>query len=138
MITCKSNTQKANLAGKYADRLLAQGKLIQAAEIYASSDRSFEETTLKLLSIPNSDQSLEIYLKGVLKRFSKLPKQEKLLREATLSDSDDDFDQQLKDKQVLSHFRIQRAVLCAWITELKLNQIEDAQDKSRRHSSLSS
>lgn len=69
-----------------------------AADYYAQSEKTFEEVTLKFLK-SNLYQFLEIYLKKVLERLDK--KKEEL--------------------------KPQRVLLCTWIIELRLNEINNYQ-----------
>lgn len=97
---CKTAKQRALVAGIYADQLFSKDKYEMAADYYAKSDKTFEEVTLKFLK-NQLYIYLERYLSKVLERL-------------------DTTKEELKPQRVL---------LCTWIVELKLNEINNYQSK---------
>ena len=95
---CKNPKQKAFVAGIYADQLFQKEKYELAADYYSKSEKTFEEVTLKFLRA-----NLYIYLENYLQKVL-----EKL-------------DRHREDLYP------QRMLLCTWIVELKLNEINNCQ-----------
>ena len=95
---CKNPKQKAFVAGIYADQLFIKEKYESAADYYSKSEKTFEEVTLKFLKA-NLYNYLEIYLQKMLDKIDKT-------REDLYP---------------------QRMLLCTWIVELKLNELNSFQ-----------
>lgn len=93
---CKNPKQKAFVAGIYADQLFQKEKYELAAEYYAKSEKTFEEVTLKFLK-----SNLYIYLENYLQKIL-----EKIDRNR-------------------EELQPQRMLLCTWIVELKLNEVNN-------------
>jgi hypothetical protein len=49
IFACKNGKNRAFASGFYADHLFNRGKYEKAAELYAQSDKTFEEVALKVL-----------------------------------------------------------------------------------------
>jgi len=96
--SCKQEKQKAFVAGLYADQLFQKEKYEQAADYYAKSEKTFEEVALKFLK-QNLYNYLDLYLQKTLEKID-------------------------REKEEL---KPQRMLLCTWIVELKLNEINNCQ-----------
>jgi hypothetical protein len=72
---CKNTKQKAFAAGYYADHMFKKEKYEKAAELYAQSDKTFEEVSLKFLHTHRYNE-LVLYLEKIL--FAIDPKREDL------------------------------------------------------------
>lgn len=85
-----------HVAGVYADSEFAAGRTLRAGELYAISNRSFEEVTTKYLSLPSAQDKggLECYLMKKLEQYGE--RREKL---------------------------VQRVLLCSWVLQLKLARL---------------
>ncbi len=94
IFACKNGKQRAFASGFYADHLFKRGKFEKAAELYAQSDKTFEEVALKFLRAKKYSELIS-YLDRILMAID--PKREDLYP--------------------------QRMLLYTWIVELKLNQI---------------
>ncbi len=89
------------MAGIHAEYLFSKGRHDQAAEKFSESEKTFEEVTLKFLK-GNLYSSLSKYLLKVLDKIDK---------------SREDF-------------KPQRMLLCTWIVELKLNEMNNYQSSN--------
>ena len=98
IFACKNGKQRAFASGFYADHLFKRGKFEKAAELYAQSDKTFEEVALKFLRAKKYSELIS-YLDRILMAID--PKRE--------------------------DFYPQRMLLYTWIVELKLNQINSLQ-----------
>jgi len=90
--TCKNGKQRAFACGYYADYLFNKENFAKAAELYAQSDKTFEEVALKFLHAQRMNE-LIMYLEAILKSIS-------------------------ANKEGLQP---QKMLLYTWIVELKLN-----------------
>jgi len=98
LFACKNGKQRAFASGYYADNMFKRGKYEKAAELYAQSDKTFEEVALKFLHSQRYSELIS-YLERILMAID--PKREDLYP--------------------------QRMLLYTWIVELKLNQINSLQ-----------
>lgn len=103
-----SMTDKQFVAGIYADQLFLRKKYGEAAKYYAQSSKSFEEVSLRFIQ-ENLYGCLIEYLECIL--------------EKVITSNEDEEQTQP-----------QRILLCTWIVELKineLNQIQASQDNEK-------
>jgi hypothetical protein len=91
-------SQKPYVAGIYADQLFLKKQYKDAANFYAQSSKTFEEVTLRFIQ-ENLFTFLIDYLTKVLEIVMKKQDQEQV--------------------------KPQKNLLCTWIVELKLNEIND-------------
>lgn len=75
MFACKTGKQRAFAAGYYADNMFRRGKYEKAAELYAQSDKTFEEVALKFLHAQRYSELIS-YLERILLAID--PKREDL------------------------------------------------------------
>jgi len=94
LANCRTPKQKAYVSGIYAEQLFSGGRYELAAQYYARSHFSFETVTLKFLS-KSLEMWLKVYLEQVLKLYASNNPQH----------------------------APQRLLLCTWIVELKLSEI---------------
>jgi vacuolar protein sorting-associated protein 18 len=108
---CQSS-QRPYVAGIYADQLFQKKKYDEAAKYYAQSSKTFEEVSLKFIGeslFTNLIEYLLLMFKKILKKEQKDP----------------DYKPQK-----------QKLLICTWIVELKLNEINGiqvARDNETRH-----
>ena len=96
---CQSS-DKPHVAGIYADQLFLKKQFKEAANFYAQSNKTFEEVTLRFIQ-ENLYTFLIDYLVKVLDIVCSKPEQ---------------YQEQVKPQKML---------LCTWVVELKLNEIND-------------
>ncbi|CAI2378217.1 unnamed protein product [Moneuplotes crassus] len=103
---CQDPKYKPLIAGCVADQIFESGNYTRSAEYYAKSNKSFEEVTLKFLN-NNLHQHLCTYLELFLKRIKIL-----------------------STRNPHRDYKPQKILLCTWIVELKLNDINKMRIKA--------
>jgi len=76
---CKTDTQREKVLGLQADSLFEEEELIQAAELYAQTNRSFEEVTLMLADQTDGNAALRAYLLPKLARLDSSQKTQRTI-----------------------------------------------------------
>lgn len=110
---CKEPKYQSLISGLVADQIFDAGNYERSVEFYAKSNKSFEEVALKFLN-RNLHYHLCRYLELFLERIKLLCKTD-----------------HTKD------YKPQKILLCTWIVELKLNEINKIKIKSETETGLS-